>query len=120
MWINYAPRFGYEVLQTDHRKNFLLVRSDLRALLPPAASNSWCFDIPKTPPGASVQPWANTYRSIDKACNESHTPYTIEHEGVCCPPLIDGQPSGLSYAWCRCDVIKYPERGDGGGVKRYG
>ena len=104
MWVEHAPSFGYEVYQEEGIKNLLLVRSELRALLPRASSNLTCFS-PDPPPGAARWPLANTYRSINKACNATNTPYTVEHGGECCPKQIDGVPTDVSEKWCRCDVL---------------
>lgn len=109
LWIEHAPRLGYEVLQSDgDMRNLILIPSRLRAAKAIVSStNLSCFmqDLPSEYPR---QQWTKTFRQINQACNVSRTPYFVEHEGVCCPTDIDGNETGLRGSrWCRCDLLHW-------------
>ena len=120
-WVDHAPRLGYEALlraplvrtgQLGPKDLLLIQRRRRRHHLPPAAYNFSCFVDVKQQSWPS--PWAATFRAIDDSCQQVDTPYTIEHEGVCCPKEVDGRPTGLSD-WCRCGDIEFADKTEPGG-----
>ena len=87
---------GYEVVLAAG-KNLLLVKSAHAGKFA-GPSDPACFQEPKPNP----KPFEKL-RHIDFWCNEVNTSYYIEHEGVCCPTVAEGQ--ALNLTRCRCGLI---------------
>ena len=101
MWLTYPERFqrhdAYRVVRWDGGKNYLLVRGE-DAHRFPAAPWTPCFGV--KPAWAKVRPeYSIAY--VANGCNQSHTPYFLEHDGVCCPGPAAGP-------LCRCSLITSP------------
>lgn len=86
-------RGGYQVVQWDGGKNYLLVPEEDAHKFGQAEATA-CFGV--HPAWERVNA-SKAISYIDKWCNVTRTPYYVEHGGVCCPA-----PAG---SLCRCTLI---------------
>ena len=99
----HAPRRGYEVLQPDYSKNYLLVPSAHRARFPPLCA---------PPANYSGVTYAKLLAQVDAACAAQGRQYIAEVDGVCCPPTVDGGVA-TRLTHCRCEAGEATKRARG-------